>query len=97
MVEDGAFSHTMINLKGHPNHINGSKLMEILLNGWNLPIGGVASGKVCVCRCCSILFLYYLLRLRGGEGVFQQTRNYFGVLPGSSHICDFFYLQKMSI
>ena len=47
MVEDGAFSHKIdyvtifleiLNLKGHPNLITG--------NGWNLPIGGVASGRV---------------------------------------------------
>ena len=58
MVEDGAFSlkidYTIIfwenlNLEGHPNHITGLKVMAILLHGWILPIGGVASGRVCAC------------------------------------------------
>ena len=56
-IEDGAFSHkidyvtTVLeipNLEGHPNCITGSKVMVILLNGWILLIGGVASGRVCV-------------------------------------------------
>ena len=48
MVEDGAFSHKIdyvticleiLNLKGHSNCINGSRVTVILLNGWILPIG----------------------------------------------------------
>ena len=48
MVEDGAFSHEIDyvaifkgiqNLKGHHNHITGSRVTAILLNGWILPIG----------------------------------------------------------
>ena len=58
VVEDGAFSHKMdyfkkimgiLNLEGHSNCITGSKVLAILLNGWILPFGGVASGRVCVC------------------------------------------------
>ena len=49
MGEDGAFSNKIdfvileiLNLKMHPNRITCSKVMGILLNGWILPIGGVA-------------------------------------------------------
>ena len=51
MVGDGAFSHriewlqnvlNILNLKGHQNCTIGSKVMALLLNGWSLPIGGVA-------------------------------------------------------
>ena len=54
MVEDGAFSHKMdyvtifeeiLNIKGHPNHITGSQVTKILLNGWILPIGGASAVK----------------------------------------------------
>ena len=57
-VADGAFSHKVdyvtifkeiLNLKGHPNGITGSKVAAILLNGWILPIGGASSGRVCAC------------------------------------------------
>ena len=56
MVEDGAFSHKIdtkknlvenLNLEGHLNCITGSKVTAILMKGWILPIGGVASGRVC--------------------------------------------------
>ena len=33
-----------LNPKGHQNSISGSKFTIILLKGWILPIGGVASG-----------------------------------------------------
>ena len=51
-VQDGAFSHKIdyvtmfkkiLNLKGHPNRITGSKVTAILLNGWILPIGGASA------------------------------------------------------
>ena len=54
MVEDGAFNHKIdyvtilkeiLNLKGHPNCITGSKFMTILLNLWILPIGGASAVK----------------------------------------------------
>ena len=53
MVEDGAFSHKIdwvrkfwevLNLKTASNRIIGSKVTAILLNGWVLPIAGVALG-----------------------------------------------------
>ena len=64
MVKDDAFSHKIdyvsifweiLNLEGHPNRITGSKVMVILLNGWILLIGGVASGRVCACNLGSSL------------------------------------------
>ena len=45
MVEDGDFSHKIdifyeiLDLEGHPNHVTGSKVTTILLNGCILPIG----------------------------------------------------------
>ena len=33
----------ILNLEGHLNRCIGSKVTGILLNGWNLPTGGVAS------------------------------------------------------
>ena len=52
MVEDSALSHKIdyftifqeiLNLKGHPNRITGSRVTAILLNGWILPIGGASA------------------------------------------------------
>ena len=78
MVKDGALSHIfyfiifffftifkkILNLEGHPNCITGSKVMVILLNGWLLPIGGVALGRVCACsvhsRLVSCLYIQIL-------------------------------------
>jgi len=36
-----------LNLEGHPNRIDGSKVTVILLNGWIMPNGGALSGRVC--------------------------------------------------
>ena len=61
MVEDGAFSHKIdyvtiflkiLNPEGHPNRNTGSKVTAILLNGWILPVGGVALGRVCAQPAC---------------------------------------------
>ena len=52
----------IINLEGHLNRISDSKVMVILLNRWILPIGGVASGRVCDCSLRSRL-------------VFEQMKN----------------------
>ena len=66
-VVDGAFSHKIdfvtifkeiLNPKGHPNRITGSKVTAILLNGWILPIGGASSGRVCSCSLRSRLVLH---------------------------------------
>ena len=52
MVEDGGFNHKIdyvtifkeiLNPRGHPNCITGSKVTAILLNGWILPVGGVTA------------------------------------------------------
>ena len=64
MVEDDAFSHKrdyftmfleILNLEGHQNCIPGSRVTSIVLNGWTLPIGEAASGRVCTCSLCSRL------------------------------------------
>ena len=66
MVEAGAFSHKIdwvkkcleiLKLKWHQNCIIGFKVVAILLNGWVLPIGGVASVKVGACSLCRRLVL----------------------------------------
>ena len=58
MVGDGAFSHKIdyikkkikiLNLERHPNCINGSRDLSILLKGWILPIGGFALERVSTC------------------------------------------------
>ena len=38
-----------LNPEGHQNRISGSKVTAVLLVGWILPIGGVASERVCAC------------------------------------------------
>ena len=53
IVKDGAYSHetdyvtflAVSKSQRHPNRIIGSKFTAILLNGWILPIGGVALGR----------------------------------------------------
>ena len=56
MVGDGASTHKIeyvwkfneiLNLEGHQNCTIGSRVMGILLKGDILPIGVVASGRVC--------------------------------------------------
>ena len=69
MVGDGALSHKIyyfqdflktLNLKGHQNCTIGSKVTAILLNEWDLPIGGVASGRVWPAACTAGLFSYQI-------------------------------------
>ena len=57
-VWDSSFSYKIdyvipiknfLNPKGHQNPISGSKGMTILLKRLIVPIGGVVSGRVCVC------------------------------------------------
>ena len=52
MVEDGAFSRKIdyvaifweiLNLEGHQNRTNGSRVTSIFLNGLMLPIGGASA------------------------------------------------------
>ena len=41
----------ILNLEWHQHRITGSIVMAILLNGWVLPVGGVAlSGRDCVAQ-----------------------------------------------
>ena len=47
-----------LNLEGHLHRCIGSKVTAILLNGWILPTGGVASGRVCPAACAAGLFIY---------------------------------------
>ena len=69
MVEDGAFSHKIdyvtifleiLNLEGHQNHVTGSRVTAILLNGWILPIGGF---------CLLLDFAYWWSFSGGGSGI----------------------------
>ena len=57
-IKNGAFSDkinyidsfsAILNPEGHQNNCIGFKVTEILLNGWILPTGGGASGRVCAC------------------------------------------------
>ena len=49
-----------LNLRGHQSGISGSKVTAILLKGEILPIGVVASGRVCACSLRSrLVFLKY--------------------------------------
>jgi hypothetical protein len=45
-----------LNLEGHLNRCIGSKVKAILLNGWFLPTGGFASGRVYPATCAAGLF-----------------------------------------
>ena len=65
-VMNGASSHKIdyitqvegiLNVKGYKNVIIGLKETAIFLIGWNLPIGGVAWGRVCTCSMRSRLVL----------------------------------------
>ena len=47
----------VINPKGHHNPISGSKVMDILLKGWIMPIVGASLGRVCTCSLLSRLVL----------------------------------------
>ena len=55
----------ILNPKGHQNRISGSKVTNILLKGWILPIGGVALGRVCACSLRSMLVYIEILNLEG--------------------------------
>ena len=48
----------ILNLDRHPNRCIGSKVTAILLNGWILLNGGVASGRVCSAAWAAGLFVY---------------------------------------
>ena len=78
MVEDGAFSHKIgyfrnileiLNLEGHPNCITDSRVTAIFLNVLIVPLGGVASRRVCSCSLCK-----RLVYLNG-------SKLFFGIMP----------------
>ena len=43
----------ILNIEEHLNRCIVSKVTAILLNGWILPTGGVASGSVCPAACAA--------------------------------------------
>ena len=47
----------ILNLEEHLNRYTGSKVTAVLLNGWILPTGRVALGKVCPAACAAGLFV----------------------------------------
>ena len=52
------FVSKILNPEGYLNRITGSKVMTVWLNWWILPVGGVASRRVCaqpVKQACFIL------------------------------------------
>ena len=50
----------VINPEGHQNPIRGAKVTAVLLKGWILAIGGVASGRVCACSLQPAAGLFYM-------------------------------------
>ena len=48
----------ILNLEGHLNNFIDSKVTAILLNGWILPTGEVASGRVCPAAYAAGLFCF---------------------------------------
>ena len=65
---------TFLNPEGHQNTISGSNITVILLKGWILPIGGVASGRVCACSLRSrlVFCMISLLRIPKKDGAVKQ-------------------------
>ena len=54
----GSNSEIVSNSERPQNSCNGTKVMDILLNGWILPTGGTVSGRVSTCSLRSRLFFY---------------------------------------
>ena len=56
--------NSFLNPEGHQHPISGSKVTDILLAGWLLPIGGVASGRVNLIKwvpyCTFNIYIYTL-------------------------------------
>ena len=63
----------ILNLKGNRDCIIGSKVTAMLLEGWSLPLGGVASGRVCACSLHSSP--HHPQLLKGGHKR-KKERNY---------------------
>ena len=51
------FSETL-NLDGHLNGCIGSKVTAIIRNGWILPTGGVALGRICPAACAAGFYFF---------------------------------------
>ena len=86
------------NLEGHINHCIGSQVTAILLNGWILPAGGVALGRVCPATCAAGLFLLVssrlFLSLLGSSCVFfflLVSSGFFPFLLDSLFLSSFFF------
>ena len=70
IIGDGIFSHKMdwfwkfleiLNLKGHPNCIIGSKVKAILLDWWVLPIVGVVSeGSAPAAYAAGLFYIFFI-------------------------------------
>ena len=69
----------ILNLEGHQNCITCSRVMAILLNGWTLPIGEAASGRVCT---CSLRRRLVFIQARINQAPINRTR------------CDLFSLDN---
>ena len=55
----------VLNVEEHQNGLIGTKFTAILMNGWILPTGGVASGRVCPAACAAgLLFIEEIILLR---------------------------------
>ena len=65
-----------LNLEGHLNRFIGSNVTAILVNGGILPIGGVASGGVCVCSLRSRLVCWRVWYQRGLCRLFLSYRKH---------------------
>ena len=67
--------------EGHQHPISGSKVTVVLLKGWLLPTGGVASGRVCglqhALQACLLLTVTVVL-LDGTYEVLLLTWTYSG-------------------
>ena len=72
----------ILNLEVHPNHITGSRVTAVLLNGLILLIGGVASERVCACSLRSRLVL-------GQSGEASRLVGLLSKGPSPSSFCVF--------
>ena len=70
-----------LNLEGHHNPTSGSKVTDILLKGWILPIGGASAGEGLPCSLCSRLVCHIICRISstGNRKANLQVYNYFSI------------------
>ena len=92
-----------LNPEGHQNCITGSKVTAILVEGYILPIGGVALGRVCLCSLRSrlvsgsfeansllaadIYFSFWSVRLVSCE---ESSPNFLDLVQEAHDICMHF-------